>query len=94
LCCRVFICSSHGISYVNTIAGYNAGDPNSAVVALWQVGSSTVANAVRVDLFSQIVNDKCYNQLRTKEQLGYLVWSGAQKDATYHAIGFRVIVQV
>ena len=33
-----------------------------------------------LELFSQIINESCYNQLRTKEQLGYIVFSGVRRS--------------
>lgn len=44
-----------------------------------------------VDLVAQILTEPCYNYLRTKEQLGYIVFSGSRKVNS--AIGIRVIVQ-
>ena len=44
-----------------------------------------------LELFSQIINESCYNQLRTQEQLGYIVFSGVRRSNG--AQGFRVIVQ-
>merc|ERR1712037_299718 len=43
------------------------------------------------ELFGQIINEGCYNQLRTQEQLGYIVFSGVRRSNG--AQGFRVIVQ-
>ena len=41
---------------------------------LFQVGSDeTRLNAV-LDLFAQIAREPCFDTLRTKEQLGYIVW--------------------
>jgi insulysin len=79
--------------YVNARSGYNIDDPNSAVVVYWQAGRYSVEQRARLDLFAQIVQEPCFNQLRTQEQLGYLVWSGIQDDTQYHVLGFRVIVQ-
>ena len=44
-----------------------------------------------LELFSQIINENCYNQLRTQEQLGYIVFSGVRRSNG--AQGLRVIVQ-
>merc|ERR1712037_195184 len=43
------------------------------------------------ELFGQIINEGCYNQLRSQEQLGYIVFSGVRRSNG--AQGFRVIVQ-
>jgi insulysin len=42
-------------------------------------------------LLDQMTHEPAFDQLRTKEQLGYLVFSGARLTAT--SIGFRFIVQ-
>jgi insulysin len=45
----------------------------------------------KVLLAAQLADEPCYDQLRTKEQLGYVVFSSA--IASLHRIGFRVLVQ-
>ncbi|KAI9790783.1 MAG: Insulinase (Peptidase M16) [Candelina submexicana] len=42
-------------------------------------------------LFSQMTEEPAFDQLRTKEQLGYIVFTGARMSAT--TMGYRVIVQ-
>ncbi|KAI9592261.1 Metalloenzyme, LuxS/M16 peptidase-like protein [Syncephalis fuscata] len=42
-------------------------------------------------LISQVINEPCFNQLRTKEQLGYLVFSGVRKQPG--VMGLRIIIQ-
>ncbi|KAK2850541.1 hypothetical protein FQN49_005557, partial [Arthroderma sp. PD_2] len=42
-------------------------------------------------LFGQMTNEPAFDQLRTKEQLGYVVWSGARYSST--TLGYRVIIQ-
>jgi insulysin len=42
-------------------------------------------------LFAQIADEPCYDQLRTKEQLGYIVFSTLVMNL--HRMGFRVLVQ-
>lgn len=44
-----------------------------------------------IDLTSQILTEPCYSQLRTKEQLGYIVFCGARKANGVQ--GIRIIVQ-
>lgn len=46
---------------------------------------------VFVDLVCQILSEPCYNQLRTKEQLGYIVFCGSRKSNGVQ--GVRIIVQ-
>jgi insulysin len=45
----------------------------------------------KVLLFSQMTDEPAFDQLRTKEQLGYVVWSGTRYSAT--TMGYRVIIQ-
>lgn len=45
----------------------------------------------RLQLFSQLTEESAFDQLRTKEQLGYVVWSGTRMAAT--SMGYRVIIQ-
>ena len=42
-------------------------------------------------LLAQIADEPCFDQLRTKEQLGYVVFSGASIHNTW--IGYRILVQ-
>lgn len=42
-------------------------------------------------LFAQMTDEPAFDQLRSKEQLGYVVWSGPRYSAT--TIGYRVIIQ-
>ncbi|KAJ5908683.1 Peptidase M16 core [Penicillium taxi] len=43
------------------------------------------------NLFSQLTDEPAFDQLRSKEQLGYVVWSGSRYNAT--TMGYRVIIQ-
>ena len=45
----------------------------------------------RLQLWAQIAEEPAFDQLRTKEQLGYVVWSGIRTTAT--TMGYRVIIQ-
>lgn len=44
-----------------------------------------------LELLAQIISEPCFNTLRTKEQLGYIVFSGVRR--TSGAQGLRIIVQ-
>lgn len=56
-----------------------------------QCGRQTDRSNVMVDLVAQVLTEPCYNQLRTKEQLGYIVFCGPRKANGVQ--GIRVIVQ-
>lgn len=51
---------------------------------------STESNML-LELLAQIIAEPCFNTLRTKEQLGYIVFSGIRR--TSGAQGLRIIVQ-
>jgi len=64
---------------------------SSCIENYYQCGLQTTRHNMLLELFSQIINESCYNQLRTKEQLGYIVFSGVRRSNG--AQGLRVIVQ-
>ena len=73
----------------------NLGDPanvNNCIEYYLQVGNVTdrVLRA-KVLLLSQLTDEAGFDQLRTKEQLGYVVWTGAKFYST--TMGYRVIIQ-
>ena len=45
----------------------------------------------KVLLLAQLTDELGFDQLRTKEQLGYVVWTGAKMSST--TIGYRIIIQ-
>lgn len=70
----------------------NAANVNSAIEYYVQVGEPTdVATRATLSLFAQIANEPVFDQLRTKEQLGYLVFSGIRRSIG--SLGWRIIVQ-
>ena len=64
---------------------------SSCIENYYQTGLQETRLNMLLELFSQIINESCYNQLRTKEQLGYIVFSGVRRSNG--AQGIRVIVQ-
>ena len=65
---------------------------NSALTYYCQVGDPTDKRLRAVlHLFSQIAKEPAFNQLRTKEQLGYMVFSGHWQFTG--TMGFRITVQ-
>ncbi|KAI9024789.1 Metalloenzyme, LuxS/M16 peptidase-like protein [Hyaloraphidium curvatum] len=70
----------------------NVDNPNSAIEYYVECGDPyDVALRCHVQMLSQIAYEPCFDQLRTKEQLGYLVWSGSRRQAG--TVGFRIVVQ-
>jgi len=64
---------------------------SSCLENYYQTGLQDSRKNMLLELFSQIINESCYSQLRTKEQLGYIVFSGVRRSNG--AQGFRIIVQ-
>ena len=64
---------------------------SSCIENYYQCGLQDTRQNMLLELFSQIINENCYNQLRTQEQLGYIVFSGVRRSNG--AQGLRVIVQ-
>ncbi|GAB0495515.1 hypothetical protein MMPV_006817 [Pyropia vietnamensis] len=74
------------------IPGPNAGDVNSAVQVLFQLGLvGDPRMDVAVSLLRAMINKPIFHTLRTEEQLGYLVYSGMKR--THGVQALRVIVQ-
>lgn len=62
-----------------------------AIEIYLQCFQQTLDNNALLELFCHLVDEPCFDQLRTKEQLGYIVSSGARRSRGVQ--GFRVIVQ-
>lgn len=58
-------------------------------VQIGQVMDQTLR--AQLQLFAQITEEPAFDQLRTKEQLGYVVWSGVRPAATM--MGYRILIQ-
>ncbi|TPX51820.1 hypothetical protein SeMB42_g00517 [Synchytrium endobioticum] len=70
----------------------NPANPNSAIEYVLQIGGSDDDDVrSRVLLFSQMCQEPCFDVLRTKEQLGYMVFSSVRKMVGNQFI--RVVVQ-
>jgi len=62
-----------------------------AIEIYLQCFQQTLEKNALLELFCHLVDEPCFDQLRTKEQLGYIVSSGARRSRGVQ--GFRVIVQ-
>ncbi|CAF2145915.1 unnamed protein product [Rotaria magnacalcarata] len=62
-----------------------------AIEIYLQCFQQTLENNALLELFCHFVDEPCFDQLRTKEQLGYVVSAGARRSRGVQ--GFRVIVQ-
>ncbi|QFZ29606.1 putative A-factor-processing enzyme [Clavispora lusitaniae] len=72
----------------------DANNINSCLEYFVRVGTLGEENRrlrVLTDLLAVMIHEPCFNQLRTKEQLGYVVFSGYRPSRSY--FGLRVLVQ-
>lgn len=70
----------------------NPNNLNSAIEFYVQIGDCMHDELrIKSTLLAQIMNEPCFDQLRTKEQLGYMVFSGLRKQTCM--IGLRIIIQ-
>jgi insulysin len=81
-----------GSSHAWQIDVSNADNVNSSIEYYCQVGDpSDIRQRATLALLAQIAQEPCFDQLRTKEQLGYLVFSSVRKSIG--SMGFRILVQ-
>lgn len=64
---------------------------SSCTEVYYQSGLQSTELNMLLELIAQIISEPCFNILRTKEQLGYIVFSDVCQ--TNGAQGLRVIVQ-
>ncbi len=79
----------------NFIYKQKLGDPanvNHAIEYYLDVGHvMDIKLRARLQLVGQMTDEPSFDQLRTKEQLGYVVWSGVRPAAV--TMGYRVLIQ-
>ncbi|WKY12611.1 hypothetical protein Q1695_003870 [Nippostrongylus brasiliensis] len=63
----------------------------SCVEVLYQAGVQVTRDNALVELLVQLLREPAFNQLRTVEQLGYIVWTGSRLNAG--TLGLQFIVQ-
>ena len=82
--------------------GPNPGDKNSAVEVIFQAGveygpgadaAGRYHEAARCMLLMHLAKEPCFDELRTKQQLGYMVFSGLLTSGDEHVLSLRFIVQ-
>ncbi|KAA8494009.1 Insulin-degrading enzyme [Porphyridium purpureum] len=71
--------------------GSNSEDKNSAIELYFQIPESNTRVDVLLELLAEMINKPCFHQLRTVEQLGYMVFSGISRVETSQ--GLRIIIQ-
>lgn len=79
-----------GVSLVFNADAKNAMEENSVIEMYFQIEQDCGQQSVRAraiyDLIEAIISEPCFNELRTKEQLGYSV--GCSARMTYRILGF------
>jgi len=65
--------SSSSSSYLYRFAEFNEANTNSSVEIVLQMGALDDVTNSTLSLFNALVKEPAYNQLRTEEQLGYIV---------------------
>nr|CAB3500894.1 unnamed protein product [Digitaria exilis] len=89
------ICIPNGTNFIRSVRVKNDLEENSVVEVYFPIEQDTGREATRLraitDLFSSIIEEPYFDQLRTKEQLGYTVDSSPRM--TYRMLGycFRVM---
>ncbi|XP_048586802.1 nardilysin-like [Nematostella vectensis] len=101
LCYNVLIGSLSGVVQIRVvqlprgecicrIPGMNK-DSNSVVIHYYQYGAATVEDFARLELLMMMMEEPCFDILRTREQLGYSVSCTCRN--TFGVLGFSVSVQ-
>eukprot|EP00930_Biecheleria_cincta_P060414 TRINITY_DN46081_c0_g1_i1.p1 TRINITY_DN46081_c0_g1~~TRINITY_DN46081_c0_g1_i1.p1 ORF type:complete len:865 (-),score=102.74 TRINITY_DN46081_c0_g1_i1:39-2288(-) len=72
--------------------GTNPDERNGAVVVHLQVDPFSLRSECLVSLASQVLSQRFFNDLRTREQLGYIVSASAHSDQ-HGFVGLRFVVQ-
>ncbi|GMF36189.1 unnamed protein product [Phytophthora lilii] len=82
---------SCGVHYIYKGVHPNPDNTNCAVNCIYQIGVENYMDRAKLALFSQIVDEPLFDQLRTKEQLGYTVYSTPSRGNGVQS--FKVVVQ-
>ncbi|KAG4923560.1 hypothetical protein AAZX31_18G052800 [Glycine max] len=89
------ICLPSSANLVRDVNVKNKSEKNSVVELYFQIdqdfGLGSIKLKALIDLFDEIVEEPFFNQLRTKEQLGYVVECSPR--VTYRVFGFCFCVQ-
>jgi insulysin len=80
-----------GIDYIRQAKEPNEENANSAIEIIHQGGLRSSRTDALLDLMSQVISNPYYNQLRTIEQIGYIVFSRTRAD--HNTASFSLILQ-
>jgi insulysin len=76
-----------GKRYIRQITEPNAENKNSALEVLYRVGLRSPRTEALIDLLAQIMSNAFFNTLRTKEQIGYIVFCRVRHDHNVVSLG-------
>eukprot|EP00535_Pseudo-nitzschia_heimii_P007247 CAMPEP_0197175956 /NCGR_PEP_ID=MMETSP1423-20130617/2022_1 /TAXON_ID=476441 /ORGANISM="Pseudo-nitzschia heimii, Strain UNC1101" /LENGTH=1096 /DNA_ID=CAMNT_0042625227 /DNA_START=65 /DNA_END=3355 /DNA_ORIENTATION=+ len=79
-------------SFLYRFPEFNDANTNSCVETIFQMGALDLETNSTLALFAHLVREPAFNQLRTEEQLGYIVHSSV-KTSGDHIKGFLVLIQ-
>ncbi|XP_071799391.1 nardilysin-like [Asterias amurensis] len=72
------------------VKGYNFNDANSVVTNYYQSGPGTIRRLSVIDVLITMMEEPCFDVLRTQEQLGYSVYPTCRNS--FGIVGFSVTV--
>ena len=70
---------NNSVSHVLRYKVPNEEEKNSAILTDYQYKTDTAEDFASLKMFLHLLSVPCFDTLRTKEQLGYIVWSGTDK---------------
>jgi secreted Zn-dependent insulinase-like peptidase len=87
---RQAVADLSGRHLVHTFRHPNGDEPNSAAQLVVQFGRLDARQAAVAELLSDMLKQPFFDELRTKQQLGYIVGSGLSAPQAVYALGFVV----
>ncbi|KAL0491918.1 insulysin [Acrasis kona] len=87
---RVVNYNMHKNTYIRRQEEYNQENKNSAIEVVYQIGIRTARVDAMLDLFCQVFSNPFYTQIRTVEQIGYIVFSRVRVDHNISSLSLIV----
>lgn len=87
---RQGIANLSGKAVVHSFRHPNGDEPNSAVQLVAQLGRLTPRQAAVAELLNDMLKQPFFDELRTSQQLGYIVGSGLSAPQAVYTLGFVV----
>ena len=84
--------SSSPLSYLYRFAEFNEANTNSCVAIILQMGILDMKSNAMLAFINHLIREPAFNQLRTEEQLGYIVHTSV-KTSGDHIKGLLVLIQ-